>query len=116
MPQYVYRCPQCETRFEAVLPVSLRHSVSCGQCGVKGEIVIMPAAVRTDISEPFISPGTGKVISSRAQLAEDLRRSGCHLREPGEEKDTARTRREIAAKEEALIDHAVSQTAQGLGL
>lgn len=83
---------------------------------MKGEIIIMPTAVRADISEPFFSPGTGKLISSRAELQEDLRRSGCHLREPGEDKDTARTRRELAVKEEALINDVIERSAQGLGL
>ena len=116
MPYYLYRCPQCADQFSAVLPIALRHSASCGTCGVPGDIVIMPTALRADISEPFISPGTGKLVSSRAQLHDDLRRSGCHLREPGEDKDIARTRRELAKKEEAVVDTWVEKTAQGLGL
>jgi hypothetical protein len=98
------------------LPVAMRKTVNCGQCGTNSEIVIQPTAVRADISEPFVSPATGRIVSSRVQLHDDLRRSGCHLREPGESKDLARTRQEIAAREDQNLEHALRTTAQGLGL
>jgi hypothetical protein len=81
------------------------------------EIVIKaPAMVMQDSLEPFESPATGRWIESRRQMEQDLRESGCHLRERGEEKDVARARAEINAREEAFLDRAVRTTAQDLGL
>lgn len=116
MPFYTYKCPACALVFSAVMPIALRRTVRCVKCRILGEIQIQPTAVRTDIAEAFESPATGKWITSRAQLNEDLQRSGCHIWEAGEQKDTARRRQELAAQEDQRIEQAVRETAAGLGL
>lgn len=116
MPFYQYLCLSCHDTFSAVVPVALRRDVVCAKCQVPGEIQIQPTMVRPDIQEEFLSPATGRPIRSRRQLQEDLKASGCHLREPGESRDTARRRQEIARAEEAKIEALVVETAKNLGV
>lgn len=102
-----------------MVPVALRRTITCASCKVLAEIVIkQPPLMSFDIApwESFESPATGKAVTSRKQMQEDLRASGCHIREPGEEKDTARRRAEIAAERDRKIETIVAETAQGLGL
>ena len=118
MPYYSYRCPTCSLEFDSVVPVALRKTIRCARCRIFAEIVIKKAPMVHAPGEfvPFESPGTGKLITSKSRLVDDLKASGCHLREPGEEKDTARRRQEIEKAEDQAIENAVVETARGLGL
>lgn len=48
------------------------------------ERVLVAPMVVTENFEPFVSPATGKVISSRADHRYDLALSGCRILEPSE--------------------------------
>lgn len=48
--------------------------------------------------QPYVSPGTGRLIQSRAQQTEDLRVSNSFIKEPGVEKDIARNKQYVAEK------------------
>jgi hypothetical protein len=56
--------------------------------------------------EPYVSPGTGRIISSRAQRADDLRRAGAFLYEPGVKEDIARNK--VASEEKAFASVAAA--------
>lgn len=82
-------------------------------CGVKTERVICAPAVHTDIA-PYISPGTGKEVSSRVQQREDLLKSNAIIAEPGIDRDIARWKVEKAEKSFAPIEAAVDNTVKQL--
>lgn len=100
------------------MPVELRKTVRCAVCDAVPDIQILkaPMVQAPGEFEPFLSPATGKLVKSRSQLSDDLKASGCHLREPGEEKDTARRRQEIEAESDQKLEQLVHETATGLGL
>lgn len=56
----------------------------------------------TEQFEPFESPATGKMISSRNELREDLAASGCRLLEPDESPTKGRIRNPHFAKKRGL--------------
>jgi hypothetical protein len=64
--------------------------------------------------QPYISPGTGRVVNSRSQMAADLQRSGCIMHEPGLEKDIARWKVQHREKAFAPVASAVDETVKAL--
>lgn len=71
--------------------------------------------IRGDI-EPYQSPVTGEVITSRREHREDLKRAGCRVYEgrEQEEKEAARYREDQNRKDEKALSEAVEQTAAEL--
>lgn len=67
--------------------------------------------IQPDI-EPYISPTTGELISSRKAHREDLKRSGCRVYEGREQetKEAARVRAEQDRRAESKISEAVEKT------
>lgn len=118
MPTYVYECQQ-HGRFERALRMKDHTSTAaCPHCAATSPQVITRPMVIFDVAPwaAFESPTTGKLITSRRESHEDLRRSGCRLLEPGESdqyrKDEARRQKENEKASEALVDHIVSETAR----
>lgn len=85
---------------------------ACSTCGGETFRKISAPAVQTDI-EPFLSPASGRQITSKASLRDELARTNCFLPEAGIEKDIARwgqESRERAFKPiEKGVDAVVSQ-------
>lgn len=74
--------------------------------------VISAPYIAADIT-PYVSPATGKVINSRAQMRYDLESSGNIMNEPGLKQDIARHKLDVEEKTfapvAAGIDQAVTQ-------
>ena len=113
MPLYDIRCPACETRSTVFRKLAEYDDLPVCDCGGVFSRVISAPAVQTDI-EPFISPKTGRLISSKAALREDLARSGCFLNESGVDKDVQRWGEESKEKAFAPIAAGVDQTVSRL--
>ena len=91
MPLYATLCETCNRRQDLFRTIAERDDLpQCG-CGGKLTRILTAPAITADI-EPYISPATGKLISSRVEQREDLARSGHFLHEPGVEKDVERNR------------------------
>jgi hypothetical protein len=80
--------------------------------------IFTPPFVRGELT-PFESPGTGKWITSRSELREDLARSGCHLMEAGESERIARrkaeTKQEFQKENEKIFDLAAKDLGINVG-
>ncbi len=64
--------------------------------------------------DPYISPGSGKLISSPSARQEDLKATGCFLYEKGVDKDVARNKIRAEEKAFAPISAAVDNTVREL--
>lgn len=108
MPTYLYRCPECGD-FERFLRLAdHRREVDCS-CGLPGIQVITPVNFTAPM-QSYECPVTGKEIKSVREHHDNLKRHGCHIIEPGEDRDAA-----IRAKRnddilDAALDHSISQT------
>lgn len=76
MPLYEYQCPICNRMHSAFRRVSECDAPGTDCCGAPArKIVSRPA--RPVIFEAYVSPTTGRVITSWEQRRDDLKRSGC---------------------------------------
>lgn len=113
MPVYRLKCQSCEQSWDLFLKMSEYDNLPACECGGKPVRQICAPAVIGDIS-PYVSPGTGKLIDSRAKQAEDLRVSNSFIKEPGVEKDIARNREYVAEKAFAPIAKGVDAAVRNL--
>lgn len=111
MPLYSLRCKSCGRPngdiFRSVEERDL-NLPSCEGCSGQTYRQITPTFIRTDI-ESYVSPTSGKLISSRAQRKEDLLQTNHFEWEPGVDKDISRRRQEKIEESLLPIDHAVDQ-------
>jgi hypothetical protein len=70
-------------------------------------------SIQPDIT-PFVSPATGRVITSRSAQRDDLQRSGHVINEPGLDKDIARNKLSQADAAFAPIASAIDATVANL--
>ena len=112
MPLYDIRCQACEKPSTLFRKLAEYDDIPACACGGKHPRCISAPVVQTDIT-PFVSPKTGRVISSKAALREDLARSGCFLNESGVSRDVSRWGQESRDKAfspiAAGIDRSISQ-------
>jgi hypothetical protein len=114
MPTYRIRCLTCSAFSEVYRRVVDRDSdLFCKKCLSPAERVLTAAMIAADCFTEYVSPGTGRIISSPSARADDLKRSGAILAEPGIEKDVARNKAENIEKSfspvAAGIDSIVTQ-------
>lgn len=109
MPTYVFKCPFCYTQFERILRLADYDKPQSCSCGETAERQICAPAVRGDYP-PYECPVTGQIIEGRRAHEENLRRHGCRVLEPGEEREAARR----AAASEAEFDRTVEDTVERL--
>lgn len=112
MPLYRVKCPHCEVQDDVFRKMSEYDDLPL-HCGVKMERVVCAPAVHADIT-PYVSPGSGKYITSRSQMKEDLRATGSILNEPGLRKDVARWGEEKREKDFAPIAAGVDEAVKKL--
>lgn len=109
---YVCACP-CGARRTIFRRVEERNSALPEHCGASMQRIIVAPAVQADIT-PYESPATGKWISSRRAMRDDLERSGCFLNEPGVREDIARNKKRAEAETDRLVERRVDETIRDL--
>jgi putative FmdB family regulatory protein len=123
MPIYEYECQRCGTREDAINRIDERHTGAplCEGCsGFKGfdfqmELVISPVQGIVKFpaagGQEYISPATGKAITSERARRDDLKRSGCRPYEgfEAESKHHAAIRAEEEKKADAKLHDDVSR-------
>jgi hypothetical protein len=104
-------CFKCGAYHEYIRSVQDRNDVpEC--CGVKTEkrVLSVPSA-HFDVQpwESFISPATGKLITSKAERQEDMKASGCRQWEgmKDEKSEAARRKQYNEEAQDKALDHAV---------
>ncbi len=117
MPLYESLCLECQTRHEYISSIA-----NCAQtplcCNKSTEKRIFSAPMTHFDIQPwdsFVSPATGKVISSKAQRREDMKASGCREWEgmDSERKLSQQRKKDSdAAEDKALTETASKVLAQ----
>lgn len=111
MPIYESICTKCGTRHEYVSTIS-RCSDTPKCCGKKTEKRIFTAPIgQFDIQpwESYISPASGKLITSKTERREDMRATGCRQWEgmKDEKAHASRLKQEEEKKEDEKLDKEV---------
>lgn len=114
MPLYATECQKCGALGSVFRRVADRdNGLTCDECDGPAVRVLSAPMIAADCFNTYISPGTGKLISSPGARNEDLKRSGAILAEPGIEKDVARNKErrleESFAPIASGVDNVVSQ-------
>lgn len=102
MPVYRVKCRICDKAWEIFRRMSDYDRLPWCECGGITARQICAPAIHADIT-PYVSPGTGKVIGSRAQQREDLLKSNSVINEPGLSRDIARRKVEVEEKSFAPV-------------
>jgi len=109
MPTYTFRCSECGAVFDKILRVAQYNNPQSCSCGCEAKRIIVAPAIRTDISG-YRCPVTDKWIEGRRAHAENLKRTGCRLYEPGETEQLKRSK----VAEEAAFEKSLDETADRL--
>jgi putative FmdB family regulatory protein len=112
MPFYEYHCNECGQTFDAFRKMEQR-AIPEYHCAKEATRIISRATIRGEI-EPYISPASGRLISSRYQRDEDLRREGAILNEPGLKQDIERRAVELREKTFEPIDKTIDDTVSAM--
>lgn len=114
MPLYETKCDDCGRKSPIWRRVADRDSLpNCDVCDGILERVISAPYIAPDIT-PYISPASGKIINSKAQIADDLERTGYILKEPGLDKDVARWGAEKKAKDFVPVEKGIDACVNNL--
>ena len=112
MPLYQVKCDVCKAASDIFRRIAERDRLPNCACGGSLSRLVSAAAVRGEI-EPFVSPYSGKVIHSRTQRRDDMRRGGYIDLEPGAERQISRRRKELQEAEmkpiNDLVDNIVTE-------
>ncbi len=114
MPLYESICISCGTRHEYISSIAdcNKTPLCCNKYTEKR--IFSPPASHFDIQpwDSFVSPATGKVISSKAQRREDMKVSGCRDWEgmDSEKRQSKKIKEAQAKEEDKKLDAIVQQT------
>ena len=109
MPVYEFKCPEGH-RFDRVLKVADYNVPQSCSCGFYAKRLISIPMVFVSQDIRYESPIDGKVITTRQQRQEDLKRNDCVPYDPEMKVDQARRQEERERKLEASIDSTVEKT------
>ena len=108
MPMYSYQCGSCGASQDVFKPIRLLDTPEpCGNCEAVMQRRVCAPAVRGDYPG-YSCPITGDWIEGRRAHAENLKKHGCRVYEPGE---TAQANASISASDAAL-DKAMESTVE----
>lgn len=115
MPLYQTLCKHCKAQSQIWRKVDDRDKTpSCDTCGSASVSRIISAPYIAPDIQPYVSPGSGRVINSRRQQDYDLRATNSIINEPGLKNDIARRKTEVAEATFAPISSAVDNTVRNL--
>lgn len=108
MPLYTFQC-KCGRKGPHYAKIADRDQPRFCACGLEMQRIIDAPYVRPDIA-PYQSPIDGRPINSRAQMLEDLKRSGSVQLEPGMKEEAERNNRLAKEKTMATVEASIDQT------
>lgn len=107
MPLYEYECHLCEHIQDTFRSIADRHDApECDNCSFP--MTLMISAVRGNVKFPsaagheYISPTTGKAITTQRARVDDLKRSGCRPYEGFEQE--SKHAKKVKAEEDKKAD------------
>ena len=107
MPIYQYECEEGHVQDRSFPMSSYPQLIDCW-CGKMGRKILSPTRINCDI-EPYACPVTGKMITSRKQHEENLRRTGSRVLEKGEMQEYQRRRQAEEQRLEQSIERETEQ-------
>lgn len=113
MPFYATLCLVCAEENTIFRTIKTRDDGLICPCGGVLVRVLTPPMLAPDI-EPYISPASGKLISSRKQRTEEMTRLGYRTVEPGVRADVARNRKAAEDKAFEPIAKTIEETVTAL--
>jgi predicted nucleic acid-binding Zn ribbon protein len=107
MPVYTYGCKKCDREVDVYNTIANIHRKAPKCCKARMYVVIKAAFVRDDIPG-YVSPATGKYISTKSARRDDLKRSNSRPWEGYEQemKEAARKRKYTEQKQDAKLEEA----------
>lgn len=120
MPLYSYECEKCGNVFDAFRRYEERDAAPEHCDGQAVRRIFTPPMIAPDYPG-YESPATGKWVEGRRAHAEDLARSGCRIKEPGEtaaymkKVASGELQREREAARAKAVEDAVHDVARGMG-
>jgi putative FmdB family regulatory protein len=110
---YDIGCQSCGNRTTVFRRLADFDNLPACDCGALMQRRVSAPAIQAGFTE-YISPATGKLISSPGAQREDLQRSGCILHEPGLDRDVQRWGKESQEKAFAPISKGVDSVVTAL--
>lgn len=110
MPIYVYQCKEGH-KFDVFKPLrDIDEPVFC-ECGSEAKRKIVPTMINCDIQpwDHYVSPASGKLITSYKERREDMKRSNCVDYDPGMRTDYDKSVKDSDRKLEKSIDQTVEK-------
>lgn len=109
MPVYVFSCDNGH-RFDRFLPLDEYDTPQTCDCGAEAHRKIVPTMLNCDIApwDAYISPATGKPITSYKERREDMARSGCVDYDEGMKRD----QKAMIKQGDDALDKAIDQTVE----
>ena len=108
MPTYVLKCTNGH-RFDKFLPLENYNDTQVCDCGAEAKRITVPTMISPDIAnwDRYLSPATGKLITSHKERREDMKRSGCVDYEPTLKDEVKKSHRNDELKLEKDLDNTV---------
>lgn len=109
MPVYQHRCKNGHV-FDVFLKIKDYNEPQTCECGAPSERQIVPTMLNCDMPnwDRYISPTTGKLITSYKERREDMKASGCVDYEPSMKK----VQKQKVKEGDAALDKMVDQTVE----
>jgi len=110
MPLYTYSCPNGH-QFDRILRLKDYQQPQTCTCGLPAKRKIMPTMVNCDMQpwDRYISPASGKPITSYKERREDMARTDCVDYEPSMTKNQTQRMHAEDAKLEKKMDETVEK-------
>lgn len=110
MPIYVFECEKGH-KFDRFLPIKDYDEPQTCDCGAMAKRKIVPTMINCDIQpwDHYVSPTSGKLITSYKQRREDMKRSNCVDYDPGMRRDYDNSVKASERKLEKSIDQTVEK-------
>jgi len=111
MPLYTYSCSNGH-QFDRFLKLADYKKPQTCECGLEANRKIMPTMLNCDMQpwDRYVSPASGKVITSYAERKKDMAETGCVDYEPSLKNDvTSHWKREEAKLEKAMDETVESE-------
>jgi len=110
MPLYTYECKNGH-QFDRILRLKDYKQPQTCKCGAKAERKIMPTMVNCDMQpwDRYISPVSGKPITSYKERREDMKKHDCVDYEPSLRKHQTKHIQDEEAKLEKAMDETVEK-------
>ena len=113
MPLYRIKCQNCGHEEDIFRKIEERNALPLCSCNGNFSRIISAPAVQGEI-QPYISPGSGKLITSRRERMMDLRETKSILNEPGLDRDIRRNKQYQEEKSFAPVAAGVDEAVKKL--